>query len=127
MGLIWGSRNLYHICELAERLENNGVKVIPLRSSLPDKCFSYLETTGEMIVITKGETGYTSTGIYPRDESPKESVAAINKTNGVTKAQVAAMVAGSMFGWATPAADPKNYDENGEPMRPKSRERADAR
>lgn len=120
-------RNLYHICELAERLEQNGVKVIPLRSSLPDKCFSYLEATGEMIVITKGEKGYTPTGIYPQDASPKESVAAMNEINGVTKAQAAAMVAGSMFGWATPAADPKNYDENGEPMRPKSRERADAR
>ncbi len=120
-------RNLYHICEFAERMEHNGVAVIPLRSSLPDKCFGYLETTGEMIVITKGEKGYRPTGIYPQDASPKEGVAAVNEANGVTKAQAAAMVAGSMFGWATPAADPKNYDENGEPMRPKSRERADAR
>ncbi len=120
-------RNLYHICEFAERMEHNGIEVLPLRSSLPDKCFGYLETTGEMIVITKGEKGYTPTGIYPQDANPKESVAAMNETNGVTKAQAAAMVAGSMFGWATPAADPKNYDENGEPMRPKSRERADAR
>lgn len=120
-------RNLYHICEFAERMEHNGVEVLPLRSSLPAKCFGYLETTGEMIVITKGKKGYTPTGIYPQDTSPKESVAAMNEANGVTKAQAAAMVAGSMFGWATPAADPKNYDQNGEPMRPKSRERADAR
>lgn len=40
---------------------------------------------------------------------------------GVTKAQSAAMMAGSMFSWDAPAADPKNYDENGQPIPPKSR------
>ena len=108
-------------------MQHNGVKTIPLRSSLPEKCFSVLESTGEMIVITKGEKGYTPTGIFPQDASPKEGVAALNASNGVTKAQEAAMVAGSMFGWETPAADPKNYDELGAPIRPKSRERDDSR
>lgn len=119
--------NLYHICEFAERMQHNGVKTIPLRSSLPDKCFSLLESTGEMIVITKGEKGYTPTGIFPQDVSPREGVTAANAASGVTKAQEAAMVAGSMFGWETPAADPKNYDGHGNPLRPKSREREDAR
>jgi len=120
-------RNLYHICEFAERMKDNGIAVIPLRSSLPDKCFSYLESTGEMIVITKGERGYTPTGIYPQDTSPKEGVAAVNEANGVTRAQEAAMVAGSMFGWQIPGADPKNYDDQGLPVRPKARERDEAR
>ena len=120
-------KNLYHICEFAERMQHNGVKTIPLRSSLPEKCFSLLESTGEMIVITKGEKGYSPTGIYPQDASPKEGVAALNASNGVTRAQEAAMVAGSMFGWDTPAADPKNYDEQGAPVRPKARERDDSR
>ena len=120
-------RNLYHICEFAERMKDNGITVIPLRSSLPDKCFSYLESTGEMIVITKGEKGYTPTGIYPQDATPKEGVAAVNEANGVTRAQEAAMVAGSMFGWHVPGADPKNYDDQGQPIRPKARERDDSR
>lgn len=120
-------RNLYHICEFAERMRDNGIMVIPLRSSLPDKCFSYLESTGEMIVITKGEKGYIPTGASGENMTPREAVDAANKTIGVTKAQEAAMVAGSMFGWQVPGADPKNYDEQGLPIRPKAREREDAR
>lgn len=119
--------NLYHICELAERLQRSGAEVIPLRSNLPEKCFGLLESTGEMIVITRGESGYTPTGIYPQSASPKEGVTAVNAANGVTKAQEAAMVAGSMFGWDTPAADPRNYDESRKPIRPKARERGDSR
>ena len=110
--------NLYHICEFAEKYQSHGCKdIIPLRQSLPDSCFSTLETTGELIVITKGEKGYSPTGIFPQDTTPKEGAAALNAANGVTKAQEAAMVAGSMFGWETTAADPKNYDDHGQPIK----------
>ena len=94
--------------------QHSGIHVIPLRRSLPEKCFSALEATGEIIVITKGEKGYTPTGQYPQDGvSQKEAAAALNDTAGITRAQEAAMVAGSMFGWDTPAANPKNYDFKG--------------
>lgn len=110
--------NLYHICEFAERTQRECIQIIPLRQSLPEKCFSALESTGEIITVTKGEKGYTSTGQYPQNGvSSKEAAAALNEAAGVTKAQEAAMVAGSMFGWDTPAAAPKNYDAKGVPIK----------
>ena len=114
--------SLYHICEFAERIQCSGIQVVPLRSSLPDKCFSTLEASGELIVITKGEKGYAPTGTFPQNTSPEEGAAALNESNGITKAQEAAMVAGSMFGWAVPAADPRNYDAKGNPVRQKTRD-----
>ena len=95
-----------------------------MRQSLPESCFSTLETTGELIVITKGEKGYSPTDVYPQNTSPKEGAAALNAANGVTKAQEAAMVAGSMFGWDTPAANPKNYDSLGQPIKNQRRSHA---
>ena len=110
--------NLYHICQFAEQAQRSSIQIIPLRQSLPEKCFSALETTGEIITVTKGEKGYTPTGQYPQNGVfPKEAAAALNEAAGVTKAQEAAMVAGSMFGWDTPAADPKNYDAKGVPIK----------
>lgn len=59
--------SLYHICEFAERIQRECIQIIPLRQSLPEKCFSALEATGEIITVTKGEKGYTPTGQYPQN------------------------------------------------------------
>ena len=118
---------IYHICEFAERLEKSHGTVIPLRSSLQEQCFSVLPSTGEAVIIKKGEQGYTPSSLQVEGKSIRESVDMENGVIGVTKAQEAAMLAGSMFGWQTPAADPKNYDDQGQPLRPKSRDRGDAR
>jgi hypothetical protein len=120
---------VYHICEFAEVWEQNGcTEMIPLRKSLPEKCFSFLESSGELIVIEKGKQGYSPTGIYPQDSDVRAGVDAANEVNGVTKAQSAAMKAGSMFGWDKPAADPANYDDQGIPIRPgRKQDRGDAR
>ncbi len=81
-------------------------------AKLPEKCFTILESTGEMIVIKRGEKGY-----YPQnlENAPwgAENKDSLNERMGVTKAQEKAMQAGSMFGWDIPAADPDNYDEEG--------------
>lgn len=112
---------LYHICQFAELMQKNGNEIIPLRSSLPEQCFSTLPSTGELIVITKGKSGYAPCYDFSmRSEAENREFA--NDRNikmGVTKAQEQAMLGGSMFGWHTPAADPKNYDDNGKLLKPK--------
>lgn len=114
--------SLYHICQFAEQMEQNGCKVIPMRSSLPEKCFGALQISREIILIKKGVMGYEHTFIYPESTMEQQEAAdALNDAMRVTKAQSAAMLAGSMFGWDVPAADPKNYDENGHPIPFKSR------
>ena len=120
--------NPYHICELAELMERNGATITPLRSSLPESCHSVLPSSGELIVIKRGEKGYFPGEFSSVDETENRIFADDRNTkNGVSKAQEAAMLAGSMFGWDAPAADPKNYDENGTPIQMKQKDRGDAR
>ena len=120
--------NLYHICEFAERMERNGNTVIPLRSTLPEQCYSVLPDTGELIIIKKGESGYYRTDIDMGSKAENRALAEeYNAKSGISKAQEQAMSVGSMFGWAIPGADPKNYDDQGQPIRPKRKDRGDAR
>ena len=122
------SSALYHICEFAERLEQSHGSVIPLRSSLPEHCYIYLPTTREIGIVKKGESGYYRSDLTPvYGEDGKQFVEELNQKGGITKAQEAAMLAGSMFGWQTPAADPKNYDEQGQPIKRKAKDRGEAR
>ena len=110
---------VYHICEFAEVWEQNGcTEMIPLRKSLPERCFGYLQATGEIVVLQKGQKGFAPTGKYAENETPQECVDSLNAAMDVTRAQAAAMMAGSMFGWDAPAADPANYDDQGIPIRP---------
>ena len=120
--------NLYHICEYAERIEESGNKVIPLHSSLPDQCYIYAETENKIGIVKKGESGYYKTDVLESNninshDEAKAFVAELNEKLGVTPIQRRAMMAGSMFGWHTPAADPKNYDENGQAIKPKHKDR----
>lgn len=122
--------NLYHICQFAELMERNQNTVIPLRSSLPENCFSTLPSTGQMIAIKRGEQGYqelSSESVLRTPEERRSYIEMLNERVGISKAQEAGMLAGSMFGWAVPAADPKNYDDNGQPIRPHRKDRGDAR
>lgn len=91
--------NLYHICEFAERMEQNGNTVIPLRSSLPEKCYVFVQTENCVGIVKKGESGFFRTDI--QGGKPSETNALVNDMNeklGLTKDQTEAMKAGSMFG-----------------------------
>lgn len=123
-----GFNDLYDIRELAERLEQTGSKIIPMRSTLPDRCYSVMPNSDEIIIIHKGEDGFSRTDKYGHDrEAAQAIVDEYNSRDGVTKAQEAAMLAGSLFGWHTPAADPKNHDDQGRLITPKRQDRGDAR
>jgi len=120
--------SFYHIREFAEWMERSNSQVIPMRSTLPDKCYNVLSGSDEIIIIKKGESGYYHTDKYGHDRADALAIVdECNEIGGVSKAQAAAMLAGSMFGWHTPAADPKNYDEQGKPIKPKHHDRGDAR
>ncbi len=115
-------RNLRHICEFAELLEKSGNVVVPLRASLPDQCYTFVEGLNMIAIINKGELGYTDA--KSANGRPSENRAMVNKLNeqlGVTKAQYAAMKQGSRFGFDKPDADPKNYTEKGTLIKPKNR------
>lgn len=119
--------DLYHICEFAERMEQCGATFIPLRSDLPEVCYSILPSTGDVIIIKHGESGYYRCEYSTEDKAFNREFANDRNANlGVSKAQVEAMLAGSMYGWDVPAADPKSYDVNGTPLR-NTRDRGDAR
>ena len=119
--------DLYHICEFAERMEQCGATFIPLRSDLPEVCFSILPSTGDVIIIKHGESGYYRCEYSTEDKAFNREFANDRNANlGVSKAQVEAMIAGSMYGWDVPAADPKSYDVNGTLLR-NTKDRGDAR
>ena len=111
---------VYHICEFAEKMERNGTTYAPEKPpALPDRCFSTLPSTGELIIIEKNKKGYAPCGFStPNREQNTMLAARYNAREGVTPQQEAAMVGGSMFGWCTPAAKTASYDVRGNPIKP---------
>lgn len=83
------------------------------RNELPETCFSILPSSGQLIIIRCGERGY-----YPSEwdtgnrEENREIASSHNVRRGITDIQEAAMLAGSMFGWNTPGANPQWYLDN---------------
>ena len=119
--------NLYHICEFAERMEQNGHIYEPVRTELPEQCYSILPGSGEIIVVKRNEKRLLAIP-YPRRQQANRRGKLSMSSNGklsVTRAQEEAMRTGSMFGFHDPGADPKNYDKDGKPLPPK--DRGDAR
>lgn len=78
---------------------------------LPELCFSTLHTTGDLICIKRGETGYYPSKWDTGDKERNVELAdELNENLGVTPIQRQAMEVGSMAGWDVPGADPKRYE-----------------
>lgn len=103
-----GDYNFYCYCYDREKLMNR----LAENRGLPRYCYGYLPTMKEEIRIDFAESGYTPYRKQGNGRAAKE----MNCELGITPAQAEAMKCGSMFGWNCPAADPKNYDENGKTL-----------
>ena len=116
-----------YIGEFAQHMEDCGATYAPAEPLIPEMCYSTLPSSGEVIKVFRGDRSYIPLKMPIDSATARKYADDMNRRLGVSKAQEAAMLAGSMFGWSVPAADAKNYDENGNPRRPKSKDRGDAR
>lgn len=86
------------------------------KHELPVACYSTLPSTGELIQISLNKKGYLPCdSSKPNPEENRLFADTSNRLFGITRAQEEAMLAGSMFGFNTPAAKPWHYDQNGNP------------
>jgi hypothetical protein len=85
--------------------------------NLPPCCFARMPTTGETVLIVRGGQGY-----HP--VSSPFPAAQLNDTlpRPPTAAEIEAMMAGSMFGWDVPGADPARYTATAPPQESKQTE-----
>ena len=76
-------------------------------AALPEHCYAVLPSSGQLIEVRRGEKGYYPCAYSTGDREYNKILAnQFNTHEGISKAQAAAMLAGSMFGWNVPAADP---------------------
>lgn len=81
-------------------------KVLEIKPTIAADLFAaFLNTTGEPILIKRGERGY-----WPFPGDPLQ-VRAFNERRGHTARDVCAAMVGSMFGWDVPGARPASYSD----------------
>lgn len=78
----------------------------------PERCYSVDPVSGDLIMVMRGIDGYFPVEYLPSMEGvpAAELAARFNLMLGVSKPMEMSMVAGSMFGWDAPAADPGYYE-----------------
>lgn len=111
---------VYHICEFAERMERAEIPYGPeVPQPLPDRCYSTLPSSGDLIQINRGQKGYKiAPDSSPHPEINAKMAADINERRHVTPQQEAAMLGGALHGWASPKARTSSYDLHGTPIKP---------
>jgi len=88
-----------------------------MRNDLPEICLSTLPSTGELIVLKRGEVGYTHSDWDTDDRARNKEIASRhNREHGITPAQAEAMIIGSMLGFDAPGADPQFYFDKAFPL-----------
>ena len=95
-----------------------GASKVKVADGLPEECFAVVPGEDELVVIVRGERGYhlieeRTQGLLRHRQTVQDSCNRLNADAGVTKAQAAAMLSGSICGWVIPGADPANYNRNG--------------
>ena len=81
---------------------------------LPEMCYTVLPYSGRLVLLKRGiRAFYNCSDQSPSAAKNRKTACAENKRLGVGKAQEAAMVYGTRFGFSLPEADPKNYDQRG--------------
>lgn len=110
---------IYHVHELAERMEWAGIRYAPKNPQpMPESCYAVQPATGELIHITRGKQGYElCPDSFPHREQNVREAAALNEIIHVTPQQEAAMLGGAQYGWHSPAARITSYDLYGKPLR----------
>lgn len=117
---LWNSHNWY----IHTEEEGLAMKHTP---GLPDHCFSVLASTGELILLKRGESGYYhSTWSTDSREENERLADEGNERMNVTTAQRRAMEVGSMFGWDVPGADPREYEDSREQFEPEPQDPEDS-
>lgn len=86
---------------------------------LPEHCYGVQPYTGERIHVRFAENGIECFPQYGGNAAESRAFAdEQNLAEGISAAQVSAMVGGGIFGWDTPAADIRNYDSDGKYIPP---------
>lgn len=86
---------------------------------LPEFCYTVIEDKNTFAMLRKGESGYFPINTELAGNCNLHNLAEkLNQQFGISKQQEAAMNGGAMFGWDSPAANPKIYDSTGKITNP---------
>lgn len=78
-------------------------------AKLPRYCYVVAPGSCEVRKITRGERGYRPWATLISPAAAERDVKRMNTNIGVTPIEAECMMAGSMFGWDCPGADPRTY------------------